>query len=85
MTISLSGPFTFTSSGDFGKLGLTACKHEGTGAGDRFCPPIQGELRWRTPSLPGDANGITNPRVPTNSLTEIRNVRVGKAAALRNL
>jgi lysyl-tRNA synthetase class 2 len=35
--------------------------------------------------LPAPANGITNPRVSTNTLTEIRNVRLGKAAALRNL
>ena len=38
-----------------------------------------------TPSLPATANAITNPRVSTNTLTEIRNVRLGKAAALRNL
>ena len=39
----------------------------------------------RTPSLPAQANRITNPCVSTNTLTEIRNVRLGKAAALRNL
>ena len=38
-----------------------------------------------TPSLPAHAKGITNPRVSTNTLTEIRNVRLGKAAALRTL
>jgi len=36
-----------------------------------------------TPSLPARAKGITNHRVSTNTLTEIRNVRLGKAAALR--
>jgi lysyl-tRNA synthetase class 2 len=38
-----------------------------------------------TPSLPARAKGITNHRVSTNTLTEIRNVRLGKAAALRTL
>ena len=35
--------------------------------------------------MPAPANRITNPLVSTNTLTEIRNVRLGKAAALRNL
>ena len=35
--------------------------------------------------MPGTVNGITTPSVSTNTLTEIRNIRLGKAASLRNL
>jgi lysyl-tRNA synthetase, class II len=38
-----------------------------------------------TPSLPAPAKRITYARVSTNTLTEIRKVRLGKADALRNL
>jgi lysyl-tRNA synthetase, class II len=41
--------------------------------------------RSRTLSLPVSANRITYARVSTNTLTEIRKVRLGKADALRNL
>jgi hypothetical protein len=74
MTISLTGPFTFTSSRDFGELGITHCKHEETGAGDIFCPPIQGEFRWRTPSLPVQVSERRGerPRQGQNSLDATR-------------
>ena len=38
-----------------------------------------------TRGLPAILKAVTYPRVSTNTLTEIRNVRLGKAAALRNL
>ncbi len=41
--------------------------------------------RGATASLPASGNGITTPAVSTNTLTEIRKVRLGKAEALRNL
>ncbi len=36
-------------------------------------------------SLPGGRKGATSAGVATNTLTEIRNVRLGKAEALRKL
>jgi hypothetical protein len=43
----------------FAKIGITHCKQGGTGVGDRFCPPIQGELRWRAATRGGISAATT--------------------------
>ena len=50
------------------RIGVTCCKHGGTGSSDRFCPPIQGETG--VVGFPGKEGEVLAAGLPAELLDE---------------